>query len=357
MSRLIGGWFALFTLAGCGGPEAGKESQDARGGAPRPAQGIFDADFQKQLDESYGPKQVYQLDELKFAEAAHEELLRRFDAAARQVAGVDWVHEKHNGRCMSQSIAAMWSNVAGAKRPGSEQHGIKIDVQRDPVAPNLNLAVGVVASWAPAGEGWGAGVTYYAPHDRVWSKGTRFRINFRYYPGGAMDLKAPALEVFNGLEAIQLTKRFDDTEYGVSVAKRPPTSETISDDEVLGWLESADALRNQALARLDKLAEQAEEQILSGAAIYSAHFAQRDAPRRRSVTVVALIAREEPQAIPPPESRRAMTEEERRQVLADALADIEERRTLIRENYAEMFAALQKVFPLREQLLSRREVR
>jgi hypothetical protein len=345
----------VFSLAGCGGPEPAEKSSDPPGGDVAKPAVMTDEEFQRKLDEDYGPKQFFKLDELKFADARHGELARRFDAAARELAGADWTHEEYNGRASSRSVAAHWASADREKQKGVEQHAIKIDVQRMPDAPAEILAVGITANYAPATSGWGASVSCFDPRDRVWMQDLRFRIDFRYYPEGEFTWQAPAIEFFKDLEAVALTAQFETTEYHVSVAAHPPTSNSIADDEVLRWLESADALRDMAVGKLDALARQAEKEILEGTAIRDAHLLADGAPRRPSSGGLALAATSPPdtggpQAVPPPPSLREMTAEERKQVLADALAVIEERKKLIQDNHAEMFAALEKAFPLKECL-------
>jgi hypothetical protein len=322
--------------------------------------------------EDYGPKVAHTIDDMKFNDPAHERLLRRFDSTARRLAGDDWKHEDYNARAESNVITATWVNTPGEKRRGTTQHSLMIEAQRDVKASPTILAVGVKANWAPAEAGWGAGFAYYAPHDRVWMRETRFRIMFRHYPEGRFTWTAPSLEVFKDLEVFATSREFGGTKYPISVRKYPATTNEASPEDILPFLHSAESLRDAAFSRLDDLEAKAKEEILSGKAVGEGHLAQlspssgprliQGGRRRFAATgdqyVADALNRDNgslawTQAVfvPPPErSRREMTKKERQVVLQETQAVIAERKMRVRENYREMFGALSKAFPLRECL-------
>ncbi len=325
--------------------------------------------------EDYGPRVAHTIEGMSFDDRDHERLLRRFDSAARRLAGEGWEHESYHSRPEFQVITATWANTLGEKRRGVQQHSIVIDAQRDVKAAPTILAVGVKATFAPADTGWGANVVYYAPHDRVWMRGTRFLITFRHHPKGEFTWTAPSLEVFKDLEVFAARREFGGTAYPISVGKHPATTEKAIRGDIFPLLASADSLRDAALARLDELEAKAKEEILSGKAVGEGHLAHRSplpelrqthigwsrfaslgaTPHRYAAERLnrdrdSLVSTQAAFAVPPRPSSREMTEKEREVVLHEAQAVIAERKKLVRENYREMFEALSKAFPLRECL-------
>jgi hypothetical protein len=329
---------------------------------------------ERRRTEDYGPKVAHTIDGMKFDDPAHERLLRGLDAAARRLAGEGWAHEDYNSRPTFHAITATWANTLDEKRRGAQQHSIAVEAQRDvKVSPTI-LAVGFKATFAPADTGWGVHVLYYAPHDRVWIRDARFGITFRHYPNGEFTWKAPSLEVFKDLEVYATRREFGGTEYPISVGKYPATTSTATRGDILPFLESAESLRDAALARLAELEARAKEEILSGKAVGKGNLAQLSSTEPsqsrggsgrfailpaagRQDTVEALNRDNDSQAWtqaafvpPPPPSSREMTEEERKVVLQEAQTVIAARQKLVRDNFREMFDALSKAFPLRECL-------
>jgi hypothetical protein len=329
---------------------------------------------ERRRTEDYGPKVAHTIDGMKFDDPAHERLLRRLDSAARRLAGEGWAHESYRSRPTGQAITAMWANTLDEKRRGTQQHSIVVEAQRALKASPTILAVGVKATFAPADTGWGAYVLYYAPHDRVWMRDTRFSILFRHYPNGEFTWKASSLEVFKDLEVYTTRREFGGTEYPISVGKHPATTNAATRGDILPFLESAESLRDAALARLAELEARAKEEILSGKAVGKGNLAQLSSTEPSQsrgggsrVTILRAAGRQDAvEALnrdhdslawaraafvpPPPPSSREMTEEERKVVLQEAQAVLAQRKKLIRENYREMFDALSKAFPLGECL-------
>lgn len=311
------------------------------------------------------PKSSVEFGELTFADEVQRRLLKRMDAEVREIADDSWVHESYWTRSDSYVVRARWT-TPGYELSSPGGHSIVLSAYRHPDdLPNQILGVAAEGNWRPDASGWGAYVTYSKRSRVLDFSGVpdSFRVVFRWCPDGKFSWNTPTFEIYRDVAQYSARRQFEDTEYSFSVYVDPPTYRKVrvSDEVVLRWLRSPESLRDEALAKLDQLAAKAKVEIPSGAAVRGAHYVDaRDGHGRQSliarrqnaspVLLASQAAAATVAAVPPPDSYRPLSVEEKAIVLRESLAEIARRKELVRNNYEQLHAALERAFPLRKCL-------
>ena len=295
--------------------------------------------------------------EFTFSDPALRAQLERYAEAARRMASKDWGQRTwfrtqdsyvYNSWWCSQPDQMTPKAPAPAPNgipPGKEWHFVRLEAYRATLAtlntkesnrdPREIQAVGLYVAWKPPTTGWRAHLWHQLPHNPLSHDQDSFGFDFQQLlDDGEPAALAWRFRLAEELAFWQTEKVIEDTRYWIKVEQplNVGLGRTIPAAEVRSWLDSADSFRAAGEARLQTLKQQLEKHVPSGTAVRSATLTQRE------------------RNLPPFPSKRPLSDAERKQILEDGLAKIEARRRAFVEHAADMHAALEKAFPLRECL-------
>jgi hypothetical protein len=276
--------------------------------------------------------------QVTFTDPAMQTAFRELDAAARRLAGPDWVvrnpgtyasRDPEDRWRLAPSYAAWWSLRPvpdGAYDPNPRpKHQVKIEVnvRPDGVADSFS----VVADREPEA-GWGAWVTYARYPDAAGPLGglgfTVFHPEHRPRPHPGSD----RMRFGGGGLEVSVFRPDDRFNYALTASSDPPADPAGRRPPVhalRAYWRSAESFRDAALADLDRLDANLRDPARRWLRTTAKH------PRR------AADAKEAERTRPPDPIRAALLEE--------ALAEVEGRRRLVREHFKDMHAAAVAAFP------------
>jgi hypothetical protein len=273
---------------------------------------------------------------LAFATPATGEQFRRADRAARRLAGPGWAvragptYPSANWPGGYKQVYTTTWTLAAA--PGRPNHTIVLSTElyQEPRQANgFNLR----ATWAPT-RGWDALVDYRS-YDGEIGFVESFSVTLSHpdhLPGGQRESGRGPLLLGPEQVGFRATRTDDQYAYDAVVTSRPRGADWPlyrPQGEVLGrYWSSAAAFREAALAELDRLAENARREIPSGHA-----FSVR---ALRPLGGYTTLPRADGAKVPPAV---------RAEVLDQALAEVEDRRALVRAHAEGMHAAAVAAFP------------
>jgi hypothetical protein len=309
------------------------------------------------------------LDALVYHDPLLRERLTRLDAGARRIAGRVWHHRPWHERWHDPSTSSArkaWMDYYAMWCPRSEQasHICTRQTER-PVhcilltaAPHRDNArkvcsVYLLATYYPAGEGWGAQATYrlnkeYADDGRLQEEFGVVLFHDKWkLPGADYAFVVPGA-------GFGLVKRFGQVEYKIG----PPDSMPLAKRPPHEFLASAEAFRDHGLGVLDELEPLIRQYVESGAALrgvtdYGKTMKRTEESFRRGLPPET---REVPAEFTAPLPQEYMpTAAQKQEIIAELLAEVAQRRSLLREHYREMYAAANHAFPLGECLSPKAE--
>jgi hypothetical protein len=289
------------------------------------------------------------LGELSFNDATVAAKFRRFDAAAKALTKPQWTIRPYRNSTYSGGPARFvgeWcqrTNRRGegdyslqAARPNHCIGLIGKSNSPDETIDGLELR----AIYLPA-KGWGAEIEYRTYNDAALL-GEFFNLRFHhdeFNPKNNYDNEC-ALNLVNSYFTAR--RKYGQLEYQFQVSTHGTRSwmgetKTGPDEQVEKYLASAESFRDAALAELDALERHCRDQIASGEAVIG-------------VNDYTDVRSDNPPRSPPSGVDTCLSEAQKAEVLQSALTEIDRRREIVREHYAEQYAALKATFPLLECL-------
>ena len=303
----------------------------------------------------WSKRPILEFEQLPFSDASFKRQVRLFHDLAERVAAKDWLVRRYQDLRYSSAprYVAVWqtSDVSGNEYPRNvrpyRSMGIALSGPSARGEEQVTTA-GVGGRWVPL-EGWAASVSlevHSAPQKVPFGTGTL-----------AFVALVKAHDRFFRLDAGRSENVIRLTEYFVSVFVQPdrtlcyeykgqlPSASSLRDSaedlaesrrRFLALYASPESLRDTVLAQLEKLRRLVQDQI----------------PRLEGVNVIDYSGvRSDSPPIPSPAARLHPPSEETKKALLDqTLAELDSREKLVRENYREMHAAINKALPLGEVL-------
>jgi hypothetical protein len=254
---------------------------------------------------------------LIFASPQTEQRLTTLDSCTREVAQPSWEHQPYE--IIGSFYEARWCSDSSAckleieQASATEQHSIALSTYHyTNQFPSVH-GIGISAGYAPANNGWGA--LFYFSEGGGSLVAEQFSLQFHRYDAPSTPPSAEVL-LGNGY-AYQV----DETYLAIS-ANLPLRAELAL------YLESAEAMQQKGLAKLNELAAIVEVTI-----------------RSRKVEHCDYGTPTTPD-VPPPCNPRPLTPVEEQAALSEAQKHFAEQKQLLTDNYREMYAALLRAFPL-----------
>jgi hypothetical protein len=231
-----------------------------------------------------------------------------------------------------------------AERP---THCISLRASHHPDNPRKVRGVDLNATWRPEGDGWGVRLSYHAHKGNADNEKVREQFGLTFFD----QKKSPDSDAVLGVPGggHRVVKRFGDFEYVIA-------SPTNSGDPPRGpqkFLSSAESFRDAALAVIDEAEPLIRKQVASGEAVRSVTDHSIMKTRTVGGTHGGDPPREEPYhptfEAPLPEGYQ-LTDAQKQEIQKEITAELDRRRRLLRDHYKELYAAVQKAFPLQECL-------
>ncbi len=283
---------------------------------------------------------------MSFEEPSLRRKRLRWEAAAEGMACKGWHHESwYRLPAKSHSVVRWWSTSPQYVDPQGyiegdavskpcELHHIRMECYSNTDVLRPDGAI-LTAEWMPLA-GWGVRVYWGAAKDDAG------HVMLHFTPRGDEVASRQGFNFFPGLTRWEHQATFEGVNYHIQVALPEAAfdggamSAPLGGDQLRLWSSSVDAFRDAGLEMLDELERSIVAEIQSGAAI-----------RMVSVTVVegGTDGGDPPRYHEEP-VERALAAEEEQAILDAMLMEVSQRRKIFRENYAGMYSALERVFPL-----------
>jgi hypothetical protein len=293
----------------------------------------------------------------EYAHAELKEQLLALTTATHRFRASDWYYDPWQVRSRNPSgspseCRAFWASKTDAKpyqdwtaRPMISVLGTARPAFSPPhEGANRIGHLGYGAQWFPDRDGWGAALYY--ENNRPNFKGTAdtktFVLTF-YHPKHGREDTGVVLAVPDS--GYSTRKRFGAAETGPApggweyhIGSYLYASQTFRGISPL--IKSAESMKDAGLAALDQLEATVRDEIASGQAVRSVHDHEAANPRTKEPST----------HLPPIPARFQLSAAQKKEVLEEALKEIERRRALLRKDHAEMYAAAKNLFPLIEGL-------
>jgi hypothetical protein len=286
-----------------------------------------------------------ELKTLTFANPLLEAKATAFDAAARRLAENEWHHSEYrmvNWNANQPAYHAFWClrknerDECVFKWDGKGlARGLSLSCRVTRDHPRLVQSVHIAGHWMPD-SGTGAAIGYgCGKHD------SRFEVDFYPDVRKGLDWERPPLTY--PFMAYWRRKHYRNLSYYVQVDvvdfRADRKNQNWTDRQIVQHLDSAESLRDAMLGEANTLEERMRRLIPSQEAVL--HYYDDTG---------ANAANPPKKQLGPPKGEYALTPAQTTEILDEALAELDERRELIRAHYKAMHAAMEAAFPLVECL-------